>query len=409
MVDSTEMDTVDRSCSDSPTINALVTLSAPASLSSSMGELPVNGGRGNLVLCMDYEQYQRKTQPLNARYPSIEIFPNYTHTHNTSASTALAESFLATQQESLKCNSLFQGLAPLKRWVSSNVQRVLTGTPMERRMPPDAVAVTISSEGCGVRSYLEQVCNELRIDLFVIARHFFHAEMFKELLDEARARQRAMILFDRADWFETQRYGCTGVAFISCMEALIRQQRAAQMITSATEYAFSNTMTATTLGELVPGLWLVVSCNTPDVVQDLLRHAPGSLFHLHQASKEVAYTTARSCIRQRLQRFEFAIARIDEALSQTEYAATLQGIATLLQAYEPGRVVAIVQRALKKQFDLCCDNARAQGFTFSPILEAMLPTQQAVQLATNEILGQAASSTTQAASLARQINVPGMG
>ncbi len=104
-----------------------------------------------------------------------------------------------------------------------------------------------------------------------------------------------------------------------------------------------------------------------------------------------------------------AIRSIDEALSQTEYAATLQGIATLLQAYEPGRVVAIVQRALKKQFDLCCDNARAQGFTFSPILEAMLPTQQAVQLATNEILGQAASSTTQAASLARQINVPGMG
>lgn len=379
--------------------------SSAASLSSSvtdfsLGHSPHAGSASPgpvAVVMRTQRELTNSTGPLNQRYSrAINVAPFYTWANAGGAASAAASETALIGQHQLRSNENFWGLTALKEWVRHNVHNVLV-PPTEfarvcnRQAPPNAMCVCKSSDGTGVRSYLHSVCAELRIDLYSMRGTVFEEEMFPDLLANARQSGRAMILFDRTQWFTHREYAQRGAVFMHYLLASIDEEltrrRFQAMGTAIATLDVENTLHRNTLATALPGLWIVFSCTGTDVVNELIERVRGCHFQWRQASRPMAREVARRKIIRATGHLD--LRDVERELTETAYARTLDDIAALLEDYETGPIVEVMEMAIQ----LALQRAMAHGaMDRSP--RAFMPQIGEVQQALRQMTGQAFGGVT---------------
>lgn len=394
----------------SPECAAMITTgdsspSSSASLSSSVTDFafphsPVSSSASPgpvAVVMRTQRELANSTGPLNQRYSrAINVAPYYTWANAGSAASASASETTLIGQHQLRSNENFWGLTALKEWVRYNVHNILV-PPSEfarvcnRQTPPNAMCVCKSTDGTGIRSYLQSVCAELRIDLYSMRGTVFEEEMFPDLLANARQSGRAMILFDRTQWFTHREYAQRGAVFMHYLLATIDEEltrrRFQAMGTAIATLDVENALQRNTLATALPGLWIVFSCTGTDVVNELIERVRGCHYQWRQASRAMAREVARRKIIRATGHLD--IAEVERELSETPYTRTLDEIAALLQDYETGPIVEVMEMAMQLAL---------QRSTNQPVFDRsprhFMPTLPEVQQALRQMNGQAFGGVT---------------
>lgn len=363
-------------------------------VSPSSPALPLNASTdGQLTIVMQtHSDWRNRSLPIGERWAGSIVDRNYcTMSDSVDCGVAVSDAVLQ-QQRTLACNELWLGLSQLKDWALFNVHRILVPPDDPRRlaisrsMPYNALCVTMSQEACGVRSYLDALCAELRIDFLCVSGTYWEDGMMQDLLNEAcRHRRRALILFDRTSWFSHAEYPVRGAAFMHHLRAAMNRRRTDQVMQrNVGTLTISNDLSADNIGAVLPNLWIVVSSTGSDVVPEVLRMARGATYQLTTACEGIAYSVVRSYLRTRLREYNFDEKEIEQTLSETVYTRQLQSIATLLRATEIGAIISIMCTA--------CMIAFARDYhtdTNGQSILNLLPTCSEVQLAISQLSGQA--------------------
>lgn len=374
------------------------------------------GGNGVVAMVMhSSEEWRRSNVPLEERWNrAISVIRYYTGIRDRATMmVALSETILQGQRK-LNCNQLTIGLAPLKEWVDGHLHRVIvppTNPDMLRistNTPYNSFCVIISQPQCGVRSYLTNVCKELRIDLYTVGPTYYETGMMEDLLKEARQSGRSMILFDRVGWFSSSEYGARGADFMHQIRAAMMQQKASrerEQLESGNMLTMRNDMKSDTLSSLLPGLWIVVSTASSDVHHDVVPLANGSMIRVHNASRDLSMQAIRICLETKFSAYGFSKTMIDNAF-ETTYHETFTRIAILLEKAEFGFIVGVIECAL--QFVIQRDRHSA---TSGLDMLKLLPTEADVRLAYSQLSGNVmggagthTNTASVAASMASQLN-----
>lgn len=362
------------------------------SLSNSASDLPPYGDNNAsmTVVMQTASEWRNRNLPMSHRWAGAISYTGYGTVTETSSTLSAASHAIRQQQRTLDSNSLWIGLETLKQWVTLNVHRILVpplsaeASRVSARTPSNAFCLAISNDGCGVRSYLNSVCKELRIDFFRVSGTYYEDGMMADLLIEARKSRAALILFDRTSWFTNAEYGMRGASFMHHLGAAIEQRRSELALANLTHGVVSNEFDAAGLSVLLPNLWIVISSSTGDVAPDVLEMARGTSFRLTSVGERVAYNTVRICLQRRADECGFARDATEMVLSQSAYLYEVNKIAATLQGMQVGAIVTIMKRA--------CDNAFARDFaspTHGSVVVNLLPTHDEVCYALNQCNGQA--------------------
>ena len=372
----------------SSSMSDLVSMSSDSDMSMSNGQMT--------VVMQTQREWRNATAPLDQRWArAITIIP-YCSMADQNGSGAAASEAVMQMQERVVSNELWMGLQDVKEWVSFNVHRILVPSedPRERAIsdctPAAPFCVTMSGDSCGVRSYLQGVCTELRIDYFRVGGTYWEDGMMEDLLDAARQRRRALILFDRTNWFSNAEYGARGASFMHHLRAAMssaQAQRAMMAAAGGPLSIISNSMQMDTMATLLPNLWIVISANNSDVVHEVIQMSSGAVYRLSNASEPMALSVVRTQLSKRGHAYGFSDADVSHTLSQTNYVMELQRIATVLQKSEVGAIVNIIAVACT----IAYQRARLSPM-YTTTLASLLPTAVDVQQAMNQLNGQSVGS-----------------
>lgn len=396
-------------------------LSSTGSLSSSMSEFPMHvsdaaNGQVTAVM-MTQREWRNTTAPLEQRYArAITVLRYAAMTENSGMMTTASEGVLQGQRRVVS-NEMWLGLEQLKSWVNFHVHRIVVPPQDPRQLaisqstPANPFCVTMSSEGCGVRNYLQAVCKELRIDFYRVGGSYWEEGMMEDMIDAASRSRRALILFDRCSWFSHAHYASRGASFMHHLRAAMHTREAmAETMAAAHGSAveITNSWAPSGLATLLPNLWIVISSSSGDVVPEVLEMANGCTYRLFNASPDTALAVVRMRVAERAKRWGFEPAEVEETLSESTYTAQLQQIAHLLANAEVGAIVSIIEAAITIAYER--DLLRPMHGTS---LVALLPMAVDVQQAINRLSGQsvggaaavlATTPTTMAAKAAASLN-----
>jgi hypothetical protein len=396
---------------------SMTTTSSPPLSSSSLRSSMSASDQSSLVVHTPQE-WRNLHLPLNQRWLSSVIeYPFGSKMDEFAAGNVASETLLQMQRNGLVSNQMFVGLDALKSWVTTNVYRKLV-PPLDETLrsvlrvtQTDPFCVTASAEGCGVRSYLQSVCKELRIDLFVVSPLCFVPEMPEGLLNEVRSRgRRAMILFDRPDWFTTATYPTRGAVFVHHLDSILGQLRQVAVMNQQMD-TIVNEMRIVGMDALLPSTWIVVSSSLEDIHPDVTKYTNGCFIRVGSASYDLAVAMVRNQLLHQLKLCQFLPDAIENTLSQTNYRNTVTKIAQLLSNSEVGQIIGIMQWACKLVVERNYEHLQTQRN-----IELLLPYQPDVQHAMDQLSGRsaggalgarataAAHGNSEAALMAQQIN-----
>lgn len=368
-------------------------LTPPSSLTTSASDLPVvlagmeNSNQMSLIV-QTQKEFLDSSSPIENRFSGAVIaHRNYSRLQSHSMGSAVSETLL-TQQQKLESNDLLYGLTPLKGWVADNVHSVLV-PPTDSRLRSISNAlqrqnmcVVRSRPGCGVKEYLTAVCAELRIDLFVIRGTYFDPEMFDPLIREARASRRALVLFDRTEWFTNAGYATRGCTFVHHLQTAIDRAVVTKNNNSLggalAQMSLRNRFRRTTLSDVFPGMWIVFSCNNMDVSSELLRLANGSVCDIKQTSKDLAIVFVLDKLKSHVRNLPFDQNEISLTLSSDYYQSILQQIGELLKNTEMGEIANLIDHALGIAWRRDVTSKTA-GMQLLPLLPTAADVQQSMQ------------------------------
>lgn len=386
--------------------------SSPGALTSYGGTPPLSTmPMGNLVT-RSYESMAREMQPIDERYHGAIVVHNYYSATQASSLAAGVDCLvLQHQQGPPACNGLFVGLNQLKTWARNNIQRVLVPSAnavMQRiseQLAPTSVCTINCAPGSGVRSYLEELCKELRVNLYVVGSMVFEPPMMKDLVAEAERAGRSLILLDQTHWFSSVWYETRGVFLIQQLHARIATRMAArsrEMLASsggAAAFALRNDMLVPTLGSALPGLWIVVTTPTTDIHADLLQMSNGFCI-INDCSRDIAFNAVKGAL-QRMLNGIFDPVDFETTVSQTAYLHQLNAIADALATCTVGQIIKVVNVARQTIY--------ARNQDRDPALVDLLPTALDIQQALAQLQGTAtmvahAETQTQAHAVAAYAN-----
>lgn len=400
----------------------LVSFSAP-----SFGGSDDDGGGGVTftgLVTRSFDSIVRETQPIEQRYNNAIVVHRFFSATQRNALGAAGSELILQGQSRLGSDDLYVGLTSLKHWARHNVHRALVPEKDPRRrallraLSPDAMCVAVSPEASGVRSYLKLLCEELRVDLFVVGGTYYKEGMMQDLLKEARKSTRALILFDRTMWFTAEQHPSRGADFMHQLTSLINYQemmmsphaaRCGGGAASAASMTLENSFSVPTVGSVLPGLWIVISTSSTNVHTDVVQMAAGCFFRVQEASDIVAFNATRGALKKFVGD-AFDEQTIEYTLSQSPYLQQLKEIARILHDRGIGSVLRIIRVAygISLQRDM-------QRDTHQSALIHVLPTAIDVTHAVGLLSGQAlggvgaiAATTTappsEAAMLAQYMN-----
>lgn len=379
-------------------------------LSSSCDSVvPWTSGQSGELVTRSYEQLMRERQPLSERYHGAIVLHRYWQMAQSNSFSAAAAHLLTQTKSSMTCDSLMCGLSALKKYCADNILRVLTsdGSPAQRALsnarPPNAMFVSVSAPGTGVRSYLKLVCEELLIDMFVVGNKLYEPAMMKDLLNEAEASTRALILFDQTTWFSTNEYDHYGVSFIQQLTARIAQRAAANAqrhlggpTGAHASLSLSNEFRVATLGNTLPRLWVIISTPVHNVHPEVLALSYGCSV-INDSSADMAINIVRNSIKLFLIGV-FTDEDIETTLSQTAYLKQLIEISTKLSAHTVGSVMSVIDAAYHISYERD-RSAPTHGTAILPLLPTAHDVETAIARIGGVSVGQRSSIARDAANM----------
>lgn len=378
-----------RSQSASPTVSReLVPYEV---LSSSSSSLSHSTGQLRLVTQSTRELLNESRQMSDRWSGNVTHLRNASKLRGINSGLAASEALLQHQRE-VQSDHLYIGLTGLKRWVRLHIHRVIV--PPENVEDRQVVAnlavhplcITMSGESCGVRSYLESVCHELRIDFYRVGGSWWEEGMIENVLAEALAQPRSLVLLDRPAWFSYEEYGTRGIAFVHHLRAMMeraRTQKIEQMMMDNHNAILTNPFQRESMSELLPNLWIVLSSTGTNVHHEVINLASGEVLRMDSPSKDAAAEIVQICVKKKMGKYKlFPDKEIDELITQTDYVRQIDAISSLLHDKEVGAIVAIMEHA--------CEIAGNQYVMIPPTSRHprnLLPTDVAVRQALNQLSG----------------------
>lgn len=373
------------------------------------------------ILTQTHREWVNTNAPLDERWArAISVMPFCSRADANGSNAAASEAVLQMQTR-VVASDLWMGLKDVKDWVSFSVHRILVPPedPRERMIsqsiPSNPFCVTISSESCGVRRYLEAVCQELRIDYFRVGATYYEDGMMEDLVEAARTRRRALILFDRTNWFSHAEYATRGASFMHHLRAAMSSTRARQAMDETSESGAAtsiyNSMNLDTMATLLPRLWVVISANNTDVVQEVMQFAGGCVYRMSNASESMAFSVVRIQLAKKGEMYGFAAQDVEHMMSQTRYVNDLRDISRILQQTEVGAIIGIIEVACTIAYRRSRQSPTYTAATLDGLFPLAVDVQQAMNQLTGQSVGSLASAvaatqqpTSTAAEVARAIN-----
>jgi hypothetical protein len=161
-------------------------------------------------------------------------------------------------------------------------------------------------------------------------------------------------------------------------------------------------------------LWIVLSMTTNNVAPDVVRQMAGNVFRMQQASDHVARSILKRCCEQHMVAAGCAPVEVTSTLTEGEYVPVFERCVALLKTDEPGRVVAVFERAKRIALRRVLQQSSMRVITPSSslpsvqdVLDARLALMGQPQVSAAHTAGSsaaAAASSSMAGSLAAKIN-----
>jgi hypothetical protein len=347
------------------------TAAAAASSSSSSNvssayNSPLSGSSSANDLFNQQQQqqaYSVDVPPPSDRYPAITY---YRYASKGSADPLVIDP--ATNLGAFKC---MHGLDILHTWIDTHILAPLAQPALfgESRVP-QRIAAFNSRVKSGVSRAFMLVCEELRLDLFVVNSTFYDRGMINAMV-EYSVTHRCVVLFDRCDaWFTPEYYMSNGSEFVGSLRYQHNQHEATRCMRQPTVRCLFAASQPTLPGDS----WIVFSFSTP--FQGLHPHMREIMRGRFYDIGAITYADAMMIMYQyyAYRMMDMGIQNEQEQMArlQQSFEVHMKACATLMTKTTAGHVIDLLEYARSSMNQACDRRGAPQGDL------ARLPTYEQV-------------------------------